>query len=158
MPIAFLLALTLVVTFAMWQGGAPERWAALVFIMMIVLQAIGRLFFAQVFDRVDLLSFAVDLFAFTSYTWLALFANRTWPLFIAAMQLLSCVAHFGREVSSTVEPVVYAVLTSGPTLAALAILLIGTLVHRARLNRGVQLTSWAHGTTLPAWIPQFLTR
>lgn len=158
MLFAFVSALTLVVAYAMWRGGAPERGGALVFIVMAVLQYTGRLFFDRVFETVDLLSFSVDLFAFASFTFIALQANRRWPLFLAAMQLLSCVSHFGREVSGKVEPLVYATLKARPTIAALVILLIGTLVHRARVKRGVQIASWTAGTTWPTWVPEFLTR
>ena len=158
MLVTFIFALTIVVGYALWRGGAPERSGALVFILMAVLQYTGRLFFDRVFQAVDPLNLAVDLFAFASFTLIALHANRIWPLFIAAMQLLSCASHFGRGVSHKVEQLVYAVLMAGPTVAALIILLIGTLVHRARVKRGVQTASWTKGTTWPAWIPEFLTR
>ncbi len=107
-------------------------------------------------NTVDLLILSADLFALAGFTLLALWANRIWPLFIAALQLLSCASHFGREISSKVEPRVYAVLMLGPTVAALVVLLIGTLAQRVRIKRGVHLPSWSKGTALPRWFPAFL--
>lgn len=156
MLIPFLFGFAIVVSYAMWSGGAPERAGAVVFILMALVQYPGRLIFDRVFNDIDPLSFSVDLFAFAGFTIIALWANRTWPLFIAAMQLLSCASHFGRELSSKVEPLVYALLKAGPTIAALVILMIGTLTHRARIRRGVRLASWTDDTTLPAWLPAFL--
>lgn len=158
MLIPFLIGFTIVVSYALWRGSAPERAGALIFILMAVLQYGGRLVLSRVFDTVDLLYLAADLFAFISFTLLALSANRIWPLFVAAAELLSCASHFGREISSKVEPLVYAVLTAGPTIVALAILLIGTLAHHSRTRRGVRLASWTKDTTFPRWVPAFLRR
>jgi hypothetical protein len=158
MLIPFLTGLLLIVSYALWRGGAPERADALVFVLMAVFQFSGRLFFDRVFSTVDLLGFATDLLALAGFTLIALQANRIWPLFIAAMQLLSCVSHFGREVSDKVEPLVYAVLMAGPTAVGQVILLAGTLAHRRRIKRGIRMESWTPGTVLPAWMPGFLTR
>lgn len=158
MLIPFLIGFTFVVSYALWRGSAPERAGALIFVLMAVLQYSGRLVFARVFDTLDPLSLAADLFAFIGFTWLALSANRIWPIFVAAMQLLSCASHFGREISCKVEPLVYAVLTAGPTIAALAILVIGALANQSRTRRGVRLASWTKGTAFPDWVPAFLRR
>jgi len=155
---AFLFALTFVVGLALWKGGAPERCGALVFVLMALLQYTGRLFFERVFDAVDPLAVTVDVVALSGFTLIALQANRTWPFFIAAMQLLSCASHFGRDISSKVEPLVYALLAYGPTTAAIAVLLIGVLAHLARVRRGFIIPGWTTGTTFPAWVPRALTQ
>lgn len=158
MLIPFLTAFTLIIGYALWRGGAPERAGALVFILMALFQYSGRLFFDRVFSTVDVFGVVTDLLAFSGFTLIALQANRIWPLFIAAMQLLSCASHFGREVSSKVEPLVYSVLIAGPTTVALVILLIGTMAHQLRIKRGAPLPSWVKGARFPAWTPDFLTR
>lgn len=157
MLIVYLFALTSVVGLALWKGGAPERCGALVFVLMALLQYTGRLFFERVFDAVDPLAVAVDVFALVGFTLIALQANRTWPFFIAAMQLLSCASHFGRDISTKVEPLVYAILALVPTGTAIGILLIGVLAHMARVRRGATIPGWTAGTTFPAWFPRALT-
>lgn len=156
MLIAFLPFFTLVVSYAMLRGGGPERTCALVFVAMAALQYSGRLFFVRVFDSVDLLSLAVDVFALLAFTFIALEANRKWPLCVAAMQLLSCASHLGREISDKVEPLVYASLKAGPTLVALTLLLIGTVLYHRKAKRGENPVGWMPGHQVPAWVPAFL--
>lgn len=156
MLLAYLSFLLLVVGFALWRGGAPERLCALVFVLMAVLQYPSQLLFGKVFSTVDVVSLGVDVVAFAAFTLVAMVANRSWPLCIAAMQLLSCASHFGREASDKVEPLVYAVLKAGPTAAAVLILFIGTLAHQYRRAVGRQIQPWVADFRPPFWLPKFL--
>lgn len=149
-----LLLITLALAF--WQGGSPERLCAGVVLLMALLQFLGNALFGRIFDQVDLVSLIVDLTGFVGMTAIALFANRIWPLWTSAMQLLSCTSHLGREVSGKVEPLVYSILKTGPTFLVLLILLMGTFHHWWRLKEGVKDSAWVDGFQPPAWIPRFL--
>lgn len=153
---AFYVIFVISVALAIWQGGSPERLAALVILLMALLQFLGSSIFGRQFAVVDLVSLSVDVVGLVGMTAIAFFANRYWPLWTSAMQLLSCVSHLGREISGKVEPLVYAVLKTGPTFIVLIILLLGTLLHWRRQRKFAQDPSWIASFRPPEWMPQSL--
>ncbi len=138
------------------EGGAPERLCAGVISAMFAIQFVGLLATDNRYDQIDPISLSVDLLGLSGMTAIALFANRIWPLWTSAMQLLSCTSHLGREVSGKVEPLVYAVLKTGPTFVVLIILLLGTLLHWRRQRKFAQDPSWIASFRPPEWMPQSL--
>lgn len=154
MFLVFTITLIFSVFFALTKGGAPERLCAIVFVLMAALQYSGSFAFGRVFEAVDLVSLAVDLLGALAFTAVALVADRLWPLLISAMQLISCVSHFGREIAPKVEPLVYSVLRSGPTLAALVILAVGTILHQRRVLKQGMDASWISSFQAPVWLPE----
>jgi hypothetical protein len=134
---AFFIVLVLSLTLALWKGNKPERFGAAIFLSMVALQYASRLFEPRVYAHVDLASVVVDLYALVSFGALAVYSTRIWPIWAASLQLLSLISHFVREVDAGVEPLVYAMMKSGPTFFALTALLLGTLlrIHRSRMGQ-----------------------
>ena len=148
----FQATLVLSVGFAFWKGGPPERLCAAVIVAMAVIQPIAHLVIPTRFDKIDIVNLTIDLMAFAGMTAIALFADRKWPSWTAALQLLACAAHFVRILSIKVEPLVYATMTVGPTFAVFCILVIGTEMHRRRLQRLGVDPSWATSLPPPSWM------
>ena len=148
----FMATLVISVGFATWQGGSPERWGAVVITAMLITQLAARTFISRRFDAVDLAGFSVDLRGFAGMTVIALHAKRKWPLWTAALQLLSCVAHLVRIFSIKVEPFVYGTMKTAPTFLELVILIAATISHLLRVRRNGHDPSWVTSLPPPSWM------
>lgn len=140
------------VGFAFWKGGPPERLCAAVLVAMYVIQMAAILVVPRRFEKFDPTGLAVDLMAFAAMTAIALCADRKWLLWTAALQLLACGAHLVRILSIKVEPLVYGIMKSGPTVAVICILVLGTEMHRRRLRRNGVDPSWVTSLPPPSWM------
>lgn len=140
------------VGFAFWKGGPPERLGAAVLVAMAVIQPIAHLVTPLRFHKVDTAGLTVDLMAFAGMAVIALYADRKWPLWTAALQLLACAAHLVRILSIKVEPLVYGTMKAAPTFAVLFVLVIGTEMHRRRLRRHGADPSWVTSYPPPSWM------
>lgn len=138
---AFYGTLALVALLALWKGGAPERAGVALLLGMLALNLIGRLFGPPVYASVDLLALADDFAGFVGFAWLAYHARRFWPIWAAALQLLSLAGHFARAFEQKTGSLVYALMKSGPTYLLFLILLAGTLLHWRRVVRRRQANS-----------------
>src|SRR5690606_4716121 len=97
-------------------GAGPERLCAAVLVGMqgadAVLHAVaGR---GALYHSVDTGHLAIDLVAALAFLLIAVNANRIYPLWMAAFQLISVLAHFARQASATVAGLAYAYLGYGP--------------------------------------------
>ena len=136
-----ILGVSLFVAFR--TGGRPERLGASILVAMLVLQLCGRLIFTEAqFATLDGFSLASDLIGLIGFTVLGYFANRFWCIWAASFQLLSVSAHFARIADVAVEPLVYALMRSSPTLLAILAMLAGTANYHRRMQR-------RQATTLP---------
>lgn len=158
MYLIFSALLIVSIAFAFWKGGAPERLCALGFVVMATVQYLGTLIVGRVYGSVDIMSLTVDCLGLLGFTAVALVANRMWPLCIAAMQLIACVSHFEREISTRIEPLAYAIMRSGPTFIALVILAMGTTFHVYRVKRRGADSSWLPTFHPPDFWPTFLAK
>ena len=136
-------ALLLTITATWLWGAAPERLAGI--------SIAGMLLFESGYHRVspggmsienlDAL-LAIDLLATVAITWIAIRANRIYTLLLAALQMVSVLAHVARLIGPEVEPGVYALLAIGPTYPAIAVLAWGTWRHHRRVSRYGEYPSW----------------
>jgi hypothetical protein len=150
--VIFLSVLAVSTSFALWKGGPPERLGAAVLIAMAVVQIAAHQLIPGRFDNVDPAGFTVDLMGFVGMTVIALYADRIWPLWTAALQLLACAAHVVRLLSIEVEPLVYGTMKSGATFVVLFLLMIGTAMHQYRVRRHGADPSWTMSLPPPFWM------
>ena len=127
----FLLA-AIAIGFALRYGGKTERIGAAAMIAVAVVAIGGQLTIERRYTSVDPVGLAQDLIAFSSLAFLGIYSKRVWPLWAAALQLLSLGAHCLRALDIPVRPVVYAWMKTGPTWAVYFLLIIGTLLHLRR--------------------------
>ena len=94
---------------ALWRGGAPERWgAAILFIafgltMLVQTQHLYRV--GAVLDYI-----LVDVAGLIAFVILSLWSRRIWTIFISAFQLNAVVSHFVGRLSSHVD--MYTLITA----------------------------------------------
>lgn len=142
MQYAFFTLLFASIVVALAKGGPPEKWGAATLIVMTAVQFTGRALFGVRYGQLDLVAFGVDLIGFASFTAIALYARRIWPLWASALQLFSLTTHFVRVVDVNVHPAVYWLMKSAPTFGVCLILIVATTLHRRRVRRAVSGASW----------------
>lgn len=142
MQYAFFTLLFASIVVALAKGSPPEKWGAATLIIMTVVQVAGRSVFGVRFDQLDPVSLMVDSIGFASFTVIALYARRIWPLWASALQLFSLTTHFVRVLDSQVHPAVYWLIKSAPTFGVCLMLIAASILHRRRLRRTMSDPSW----------------
>lgn len=122
-------------TYAYWVGERPERWSATLIAAMIGIDFLyHRVIGESSYVSIDLWHLLVDLAALCFVVWLALGADRIWPLFFAAFQLVTTLGHLFRLVRVEMPEIVYAILIRAPSYLMIATLLVGTALHHRRMR------------------------
>ena len=136
-----LLAIALIA--ALRWGAGPERISVAILVGMQVADAVYHLIAGRgaFYQSVDVGHLMIDSLAALSFLALAANANRLYPLWMAAFQVISVLAHFAREASATVAGAAYAYLAYGPFYLEVIALLIGIALHARRRSKGTY-RSW----------------
>jgi hypothetical protein len=126
------------------RGGPPERLAATIIAAWVLIDATYHLLFGPSgFDRVDPVHVVLDGGELVAITWLALRANRMWPLWAAAAQLLCFSGHIAVWLEPGGMRRAYWAMTQLPQYIQLGALLLGAFAHERRLARiGGPYRSW----------------
>ncbi|WP_174280155.1 hypothetical protein [Sphingomonas bacterium] len=115
--------------FAFRNGGQPERIVAwLVVIAVGITTVLPRPHFATIVWPL----LVADGVMLIGLVLVAAWADRFWPLYVAAVQLLAVTLHGVRAYDPTILPDVYARLGGLLAYPVLVILAIGTWRHRRR--------------------------
>lgn len=133
------LALILLSLPTAWLWGQwPERWAAFV---MVSLFAIHRYYHwlvpgIGVFTKVDYGHLTLDLYLLSGFFVIALLADRQWPIWAAAAQVVAVLGHFVRLISGDVAQLAYAIMTRAPSWLQISLIFggIAFTVRRQRLR------------------------
>ncbi|KWV91877.1 hypothetical protein [Erythrobacter sp. YT30] len=138
------VAIILIVAALIW-GGGPERIFALTWLVFFELldllyQATGGGFFQS--GDIEFYIAATDLFAGLIWITCALFANRNYMLWIAAMQLLAMTAHVARGLVEAISPIAYAVMVIAPGWLQLLFFGIGLARHIQRKRKYGPYRDW----------------
>ena len=125
------------------QGDAPERWAGTV-LSAAVLAAVVVSAFGQPDDYrgVILVYLIGDSLVFLALIPLAMRANRIYPIWLLAAQLIAVAMHFQRELVPGIHPLAYFVLVHGPSWVQVAAFAAGMTAHRRRIARFGSYRSW----------------
>lgn len=142
MNYAFLVILFASIAVALRWGGHPEKWGAAVLIAMTVVQVLGYGILSTRFAALDWVGLAVDCVGLASFTAIALFAWRIWPLWASALQLFSLTTHLVRVIDIHLHPAVYWLMKSSPTFGVCLILIAATRLHRQRVKTRGHDRSW----------------
>jgi hypothetical protein len=130
---------------ACWVWGrAPERIAGSVFVSMplgdVALHAL--LGPATTLTHTDLPHAFMQAFYAVPYLGLALFANRRYPLWLVAFQLIAVLTHLVRNLLPPAGGVAYYIMTVGPSYGMIVALAAGLMAHRMRSGRFGPYRSW----------------
>ena len=134
--IIFNLLLMLASGYALWRGGAPERIVGLALLLAGLLTRLAYQPFAVRFVSVDWGVLAIDGLLLVILLVVALYADRFWPLWLAALQALGTGAHLVRGLDYGIEPVAYAILLASWSYPMILLLAIGTARHARRQQAG----------------------
>jgi hypothetical protein len=138
-----LLALFALISLAAYLvGGAPERFLGVVFLVWIPLDRIEhRLFGSPTYLRVDPFHLATDTAVFVLLVWLALRANRVWPIVCAAAQCVAMGGHAASLLMGASRPSYWA-MTQFAGYVQIVALAAGTRAHWRRKRRIGPYRSW----------------
>ena len=130
---------------AAWRWGeGPERALALVLVWFRIADWSYHGLFEKSLQLtdIDLAHALIDMVACMAALAVALYANRIYPLWFAAVQLLALFAHFARALAVDILPVVYAIMFIAPSYLQIVILALGIWLHRRRIRRYGPYRSW----------------
>lgn len=143
---------------AAWRwGGGPERAAALVLVWFRIADWTYHGIFQQALDLtdIDLAHALIDLVACVAAFVIAIFANRMYTLWFAALQLLVVFAHFSRDMAMAILPTVYAIMIMAPSYLQMLLLAGGLWAHHRRVQRFGPYRSWRRSSNhSPATAPR----
>ena len=146
MPIEVILTLTLFATaslYALWRGGPPERFAAKVIIVWMMVDLSYHLIFGlSGFVEVDPAHLLIDGLELAALIFLALHANRVWPVWAAAAQLMTFSAHVVALIDEGGMRRAYWAMMQLPLYIQLLALACGAAFHYRRFRRIGPYRSW----------------
>lgn len=132
------------VVIAFMRGAGPERYlASILFAMLAVDRIWHELFGANAdYHRVDIWHLSVDIAVFFAIMPVAIHANRLYPLWIGAAQLIALVSHFARVLMIGVDGLAYAIMDRLPSYIQLIAMAVGLACHISRRKRLGNYRSW----------------
>lgn len=144
---------SIVLGLAMWRWGAgPERALAIMFTGVMMLPSVVFHLLSDgsmIFGDFRAVYVAVDVIVLGGFVLIALNANRNYPLWVAAFQIVAVGSHLVKGMVDAISPLAYMVMVVGPSYFQLALLLAGLLRHRRRLARFGPYRDWRSGHGLP---------
>ena len=111
---------------------------------MVILNVLYHLLIPAggIYYQIDYGHAAIDLLMLLLFGYLSIRANRIYPLWMFAAQIISTLMHIDRQLSSSMEPVAYMVLTRLPSYIQIIVLALGLIAHRRRIRRFGTYRSW----------------
>jgi hypothetical protein len=139
----FYIILSACCLYAVIQGGAPERIGSLIFFTAAILTTAALSAPAARWGAVEIGAFAVDIAMLLALIALALSAERLWPLWVTALQLIGAAGHAVKLVDSEIIRQAYAFAMAFWSYPMLGLLVFGTWQHQRRLKRFGVDRSWS---------------
>jgi hypothetical protein len=119
--------------YAMWFGGAPERVGAAIFYLGVTFSYLSFHRGVQNFRTLEDGVFIVDIITLVALVILATRAERFWPLWLAAMQVLGTAGHLVKMWDPIQMRLAYAFIIAVWSYPMMAFLAAGTWRHRKRI-------------------------
>lgn len=138
--IVFNLLLGAACLYAITRGGAPERLTAIVFLIAACASYYAP--FSR-YREVELTLVAIDLLTLVALATIAARADRFWPLYVSALQLLTLAIHGAKAYQSSLVYWMYGGASSKIAYPMLLLLAIGVLRHRQRLGERGHDPDWS---------------
>ncbi|NQX95239.1 MAG: hypothetical protein HRT64_10035 [Erythrobacter sp.] len=140
---------------AFFWGAGPERAMIATWVVFFELVPIPYDAFwggSYQLQSTDAFLATTDLCAGIVWILIALYANRNYPLFVAALQLLALGAHLARGLIDAISPVAYAVMYIGPGWLQLLLMAAGMARHAWRERRFGPYREWRVELPWLAWL------
>ncbi len=130
----FVSLLVLCTLYALWAGGWPERVGAAAYALSVAATHLILTAQNERWLNVEVGVFIVDVLVFLVFVAIALRADRFWPLWVSAFLGLGVLGHLGRLAGPDVLWWAYAVVLTIWSYPILALIALGTFLHRRRLG------------------------
>jgi hypothetical protein len=151
----YMVGILLLLVLVNLRGALPERtiiW--IVFLSDLIDLFYHRNYGPSDYRTVDWFHVAIDTATFSAVLWVALGANRAWPLPVCSLHLIGLTAHIAKLSDMPSFNQVYWAMTTIPDYLQLPIILIGTLAHSRRFARIGPYRDWRHDWRVPAFFRQ----
>ena len=140
----WLTVATFVILFGLSRrfGKGPEQQVAAILLVNFLLLLLYLMFHGWVkFDQMDRGLALLDFVSLGGFLWVALRANRIWPLSIAALQVVVMIAHLSVFVEFGAKSVYWGMMAIAQYLQ-LVVLAGGIIMHHRRERRVGPYRSW----------------
>lgn len=138
----FVSLLVLTTLYALWAGGGPERIGAAVYFVSVAATILIMSLHSRDWLNLEVGVFIVDVVTFLAFIPIALRADRFWPLWVSAFLGLGVLGHLARLVGPDTFWWAYAVVLTIWSYPILALIALGTFLHRRRLTLHGADRSW----------------
>jgi len=139
-----LLMIAVCIAAFIW-GGGPERLVAATWLVVFEGVNFAKNWFIGESVRlsgVDWFFASTDVLAGAIFVGIALYANRNYTLWIAAMQVLAIMAHLARGIADLIAPIAYAIMFIIPGWLQLFLLGAGVVRHILRQRKHGPYRDW----------------
>lgn len=140
----FIILVMLLAVQAACRGGAPERLASAAMLVATVATMLANSGMALPFRGIEWRLLWIDAALLAALVLIAMFADRFWPLWVAALQALAVAAHAARGVDPRILPFAYWLLLGKLSYPMILLLGIGIERHQWRKRRGFPELAWSH--------------
>lgn len=154
-PFVYLILLVACCAYAGLRGAAPERIGAAILATGSVLTYAVPSSNAIDYTSVEIGIFLVDVATALAFTTLALLANRYWPLWVAALQIIGTAGHAVKLADPETIRRAYAFALIFWSYPMLLLIALGTWRHHQRLVRSGVDESWLSSDARrrrPEWV------
>jgi hypothetical protein len=132
---------------ALRWGAGPEKVCAAALVFVTLVDPIYHILVRYpVFETVDIGHLVMDAGVAAAFIAVALRANRVYPLWLAAFQLVSLLSHFARELTEVLPMLAYGLMSYGPYYIILLILAGGIFAHARRMKILGPYRSWRNSS------------
>ncbi|KPF92121.1 hypothetical protein IP81_08835 [Novosphingobium sp. AAP83] len=136
-------AVAAIVIFALRKGGEPERLVAGVLLATAVLDVFNHAMFGEpVFFLVNPGHLVIDVWSMIVLMWIALRANRGWPMWVSAAQIIVVLGHSSKIIELSLVRYGYFAMTQMPLTVQAVALFLGTFAHLRRQERIGNYNAW----------------
>lgn len=138
--------------FSLAKGAAPERLCAGILLVMPILDQLQHKMVggSVVYRNVDLGHMLIDVLVFCSLLTVALHANRIYPLWLGAAQIIAMIAHLYRMSLPDIGRLAYEEMQIIPAYIQAVAIGVGLWFHIRRAARIGGYPSWRRPATAEA--------
>lgn len=130
----FWLALPSLAVAAWYWGGAPERWAASLFVSAALLSRGHRMIVGPGWASLEAWLLGIDLLLLAGLIAVEMRWHRPWLIAVTAFQGLTLMSHLARALEAGFSNLGYALMEGASSYPALIALTIGVVQHRREIR------------------------
>ncbi|MDE2596771.1 MAG: hypothetical protein KGL44_07845 [Sphingomonadales bacterium] len=143
LSVALVVTATSVLIANFRYGGGPERFGVGILLGADVVDLFYHALFGMArYATIDLGHMAINAACMVGFITLALQANRVWPIWCCALQLIMALGHLGELAYPQGAPMAYWLMTGPPTMGQTLAVTLGTVAHWRRTARIGRYRNW----------------